>query len=123
MQVEFSVQYASASDLTELASLAMNASLPSGFTVASDAVTMKPVTNPYVDGDGALRWNMSAEREIVQAFDSAQVTQLVQGLGKKKAQSNLDENLPSATSPEIQLSPSWWPLVPLLPFRISVVTE
>jgi len=125
MQVEFSVQYASASDLTELASLAMNASLPSGFRAAdgADAVTMQPVTNPYVDGDGALRWNMRAEREIVQAFDSAQVTQLVQGLVKKKAQSNLDENLPSATSPEIQLSPSWWPVVPLLPFRISVVTE
>jgi len=125
MQVEFSVQYASASDLTELASLAMNASLPSGFRAAdgADAVTMQPVTNPYVDGDGALRWNMRAEREIVQAFDSAQVTQLVQGLGKKKAQSNLDENLPSATLPEIQLSPSWWPVVPLLPFRISVVAQ
>ena len=31
MQVEFSVRYASASDLTELATLAMNAALPSGF--------------------------------------------------------------------------------------------
>ena len=123
MQAEFSIQYASTLDLTKLAALAMNASLPSGFRAASDTVTIKPVTNPYVDGDGSLRWNMRAERMIFQSFDPAQVTQLVQGYGVKKAQSNLDENLPSGTSPEIQLSPSWWPLVPLLPFRIEVVTE
>ena len=48
MQVEFSTLYASASDLTELASLALNASLPSGFRAAagSDALTVKPVTKP-----------------------------------------------------------------------------
>jgi len=124
MQVEFSVQYASASDLTELATLAMNAALPSGFHVASasGAVTVKPVTNPFLSEDGSLHWTMRAERVIAQSFDAAQVAQLVQGYGVRKAQSNLDENLPSATSPEIQLSPSWWPLVPLLPFRIEVVT-
>jgi len=125
LQVEFSVQYASASDLTELATLAMNASLPPGFRAApaSRAVTVKPVTNPLPAEDGSLQWTMRAERTILQSFDPAQVTQLVQGLGKKKAQSNLEDNLPSATSPEIQLSPSWWPFVPLLPFRIEVITK
>ncbi len=121
MQVEFSVQYASASDLTELATLAMNASLPSGFRSASDAVTVKPTTKPFQSEDGSLHWTIRAERLIAQAFDAVQVTQLVLGYGVKKAQANLNENLPLATSPEIQLSPSWWPLVPLLPFRIEVV--
>ena len=123
MQVEFTARYASASDLTELAALAMNASLPSGFAPASGAVTVKPLTNPFLDTDGSLRWNIRAEREIVQVFDGVYVTQLVQGLGIRKAQSNLDENLPSASAPEIRLSPAWWRWVPLLPFRIEVVTE
>jgi hypothetical protein len=101
--------------LTELATLAMNAALPSGFHAASasGAVTVKPVTNPFLVEDGSLHWTMRAERMIAQSFDAAQVTQLVLGYGVKKAQANLNENLPSATSPEIQLSPSWWPLVPL----------
>jgi len=123
MQVEFSVQYASASDLTELATLAMNASLPSRFHSASDAVNVKPVTNPFLAEDGSLHWTMRAERLIAQSFDAAQVTQLVLGYGVKKAQANLNENLPSASSPQIQLSPSWWPWVPLVPFRVEVVTE
>ena len=123
MQVEFSAQYASASDLTKLATLAMNASLPSGFVPAPGAVTVKPVTNPFIDKDGALRWNMRAERTIARSFDTTQVTQLVLGLGVEKAQSNLDENLPSESLPKIQLSPAWWQWVPLLPFRIQVITQ
>ena len=123
LQVEYTARYASASDLTELATLAMNASLPSGFIPASGAVTVKPLTNPFLDEDGILHWNIHAEREIVQSFDAVYVTQLVQGLGIRKAQRNLDENLPSDSAPEIQLSPSWWRWVPLLPFRIEVVTE
>lgn len=123
MQVEFTAQYASASDLTRLATLAMDASLPPGFVSESGAVTVKPLTNPFLDNDGFLRWNIHAERQIAQTFDSVFVTQLVRGLAVKKAQSNLDEALPSGSSPEIRLSPSWWPWIPLLPFRIDVVTE
>ena len=123
MQVEFAARYASASDLTQLATLAMNASLPSGFAPASGAVTVKPLTDPFLDTDGTLRWNIRAEREIVQSFDAMYVTQLVQGLGLRQAQSQLDDNLPSGSAPQIELSPSWWRWVPLLPFRIEVVTQ
>jgi hypothetical protein len=126
MQLEFSVQYAAASDLTELATLAMNASLPEGFRAASAPganITVETETNPFFAADKSLHWTMRAERVIVQTFDPAQVTQLVLGYGVKKAQANLDKNLPSATSPTIQISPSWWPLVPLLPFRVEVVTQ
>jgi hypothetical protein len=123
MQVEFTAQYASASDLTELAALAMNASIPSGFRAASAAVTVTPLSNPFLDSEGTLKWNIRAEREIVQSFDTVYVTDLVQGLGVKEAQANLKKNLPKESSPQIRLSPSWWRWVPLLPFRIEVVTQ
>ncbi|MCI0554597.1 MAG: baseplate J/gp47 family protein [Anaerolineae bacterium] len=125
MQVEYSVLYASASDLTELASLALNASLPSGFRAApaSDAVTIKSATKPSISENGSARWTMSVERKIIQFVDPAQVTHLIQGYGSGSAQSRLEENLPLASSPQISLSPSWWPWVPIVPFRISVVTE
>jgi len=123
MQVEFSAQYASASDLTELATLAMNAVLPSGFVPTPGAVSVKPMTNPFIGADKSLHWTMRAERTIAQTFDPAEVTQLVLGNGVKKAQANLDKNLPSASLPKIQLSPSWWRWVPLLPFRIEVVAQ
>ena len=125
MQVEYSVTYASTSDLTELASLALNASLPSGFRASSpsDAVTIKPATKPIADEDGSARWTMRVEREIIQFVDPAQVTDLIQGYSSGSAQSRLEENLPLGSSPQISLSPSWWPWVPIVPFRISVVTQ
>jgi hypothetical protein len=125
LQVEYSVLYASASDLTELALLAMNASLPSGFRAASasDAVMIKPATNLSLSENGSARWTMNAERKIIQFVDPAQVTQLIQGYTSGAAQSRLEKNLPLASSPHISLSPEWWPWVPIVPFRISVVTQ
>ena len=125
MQVEYSAQYASVSDLTKLATLTMDAALPSGFRAAASpgAVTLKPQTNPFLAEDGSLHWTMRAERTIVQSFDAAKVTQWVLGYGVRKARSNLEENLPAASSPKLQLSPAWWPWVPTVPFRIEVVTK
>ncbi|MCK7480867.1 MAG: hypothetical protein M0C28_29380 [Candidatus Moduliflexus flocculans] len=54
-------------------------------------------------------------------MDAAQVTRLVMGLGASEAQSLLDRNTPSQSDPKIALTPSWWPWVPIVPFRIEVV--
>jgi hypothetical protein len=123
LQVEYSVLYASAADLSQLAALALNASLPSGFSPASDTITVKPVTQPQRNENGSTRWTVRAERQIVQQIHAGQVTQLVQGLGSQNAQIQLERNLPLADSPRVDLTPSWWPWVPIVPFRISVVTR
>ena len=124
MQVEYSANYAAASDLAELALLAMNASIPADFRAASlDAVTINPVTKTSIDEDGTARWTMKVEREIIQNVDPARVTYLIQGYGSGAAQSRIEETIPLASTPHILLSPSWWPWVPIVPFRISVVTQ
>ncbi len=124
MQVEFSALYASAQDLTELASLALNASLPSGFRAASpEALTVKPVTQPTPNADGSMHWTIRAERRIVQQISNSQVTELIQGIRSQRVKTLLEKNLPLESPPRISLSPSWWPWVPIVPFRISVVTQ
>jgi hypothetical protein len=123
MQVEFSAVYASASDLTELASLALNASLPSGFRAASDALTLQSTTKPIVNDDGSARWSVRVERTIVQQINNAQVTNIIQGHNTRRAQTILEKSLPLEDTPEINLSPSWWPWIPIVPFRISVITQ
>ena len=123
MQLEFSGLYAEASDLTELVSLALNASIPAGFAAASEELSLKPVTEPILNDDGFTRWTIRAERRIVQQVSPAQVTQMIQGIPARRAPSLLENSLPLENTPEINLSPSWWPWVPIVPFRISVVTE
>ena len=124
MSVEYLLQYANASDLKELASLALNASMPPDFRPASNqGVTIKPVSEPALEEDGSAKWKMRAERRIVQQIDPAQVTQMIQGFGAWNVESKLKENLPLNADPLIQLSPAWWPWMPIVPFRISVVTD
>ncbi len=124
MRVEYVNRYASASDLAELASLALNASLPSGFHAAeSDEVSIKPDSNPIVEEDGTAKWNMRAERKVIRQIDPALVTKMIQGYGAWNVKSKLKENLPLAAAPDVQLTPPWWPWMPIVPFRISVVTE
>jgi hypothetical protein len=102
----------------------LNASLPSGFhTAESGEVSIKPETNPIVEEDGTAKWNMRAERKIVRQIDPALVTKMIQGYGAWNVQSKLKETLPLAAAPNVQLTPSWWPWMPIVPFRISVVTE
>ena len=124
MRVEYVNRYASASDLAELASLALNASLPSGFHAAeSDEVSTKPDSNPIVEEDGTAKWNMRAERKVIRQIDPALVAKMIQGYGAWNVKSKLNENLPLAAAPDVQLTPPWWPWMPIVPFRISVVTE
>ncbi len=125
MQVEFSALYAAASDLTQLAALALNASLPPGFGAADgpDALTVKPVTKPLMTENGSTRWTVRAERRIVQQINNVQVMEMIQGIDPERARTLLKQNLPLGGPPEIRLSPSWWPWVPIVPFRISVVIQ
>ncbi len=123
MQVEYSIRYADASDLNELAGLALNASLPSGFRAVSDALSIEPTLKPATLSNGSTRWAIQAERKITQQMDAAQVTQMILGLNSDAAQTELDKNLPLASSPKITFTPSWWRWVPIVPFRVEVVTE
>jgi hypothetical protein len=125
MQVEFSGLYASASDLKELASLALNASLPSGFRPVENfsVLSLKPVTKPVQNDDGAIRWTVRAERRIARQVNAGQVTHLIQGIGARRAQMILEKSFPLDGRPRVNLSPEWWPWIPIVPFRISVVTQ
>jgi hypothetical protein len=70
-----------------------------------------------------MHWTIRAERRIAQQINNSQVTQLLQGIRSTRAKTLLEKNLPLEGSPQVKLSPSWWPWVPIVPFRISVVTE
>ncbi|MCL4261274.1 MAG: hypothetical protein KJZ52_11685, partial [Anaerolineales bacterium] len=109
--------------LTSLASLALNASLPSGFSPVSSNMKMKSVGLPVLGEDNSARWQLKAERQIIQSVDPAQITTLIRGLNVGEARSRLENSFAWESKPEISMFPSWWKWIPLLPFRIEVVFE
>ena len=120
MCVEYSAQYITGADLTQLAQATLNASLPEGFGPVPGTLAFHAVQTPIVDESGASQFNLQIERKLVREIDPARVNALVRGLPPEAAAQVLGSDLPLVSAPQIDLSPSWWPWLPLIPFRIEV---
>ncbi len=120
MRIEYSAQYIAAGDLTQLAESTLNASVPAGFAPAADTLTFHLLGTPALDESGASHFDLQVERLALRRIDALQVTLLVRGLPPEEAVRVLRSELPWAKDPQIKLSPSWWPWLPLIPFRIEV---
>jgi hypothetical protein len=121
MRLQCQAQYASLTDVNALGEMSMDANLPAGFASASDGLTMLPASNPLTDAEGITRWEMQAERLLRAHLDPLTVVQLSVGRKPTGLISRLKQSLPIGESPIIQVAPDWWPWLPVIPFRISVL--
>jgi hypothetical protein len=99
--------------------MVLNASEPEGFIPIPNTMVYKLAGTPEVDGSGATRFNLQVERTSVQQIDLNHANALARGLPAKTAVRVLHAKLPLAAAPVIELTPAWWPWLPLIPFRIS----
>ena len=120
LQLELNAPVTSGDDLKYLASSILNADLPPGYTPIPDTLEIKHLTTPVSDENDNFTWKFTARQEIQAQPSEIQAAQLTLGLTPSQAGERLFNDLPLATSPEIFLTPSWWPRLPLIPFRISV---
>ena len=67
----------------------------------------------------SLPW-LAASRQLVAEIPVSQAARLVLGLSPQQASKHLEENLPLGIPPQIEVFPSWWPRLTILPFRIQV---
>jgi hypothetical protein len=120
MNLQCQAQYALATDENKLANLAMDANLPVGFEPASIGLTKTSPSLPVTDGDGITHWKIQAQRLLQSRLDPMTAVELAQGRTPAYVASRLSEAFPLGVSPKIQVSPAWWPWLPVVPFRISV---
>lgn len=123
MRIEFIAWAVREDDLQSVARSAMDANIESGYQAAPgniDIVFLGPGT---VDGDGGVRWKISAGRRLEAVIDREEVGRLVTGLTVEESGRLLSRHYLLASPPEIQVQPRWWPRLPFLSFRIEVVTR
>jgi len=122
MQLEYQSQIVSGEDLEELASAILNASLPLGYSPIPDTLEFEPITAPSAGENSTYKFKISARQQLQAQPNEVQATRLTLGLTPVKASERLSSDLPLASPPEIFLKPSWWPRLPIIPFRINVMT-
>jgi hypothetical protein len=118
---DFQASYASRADLETLAKAALDASLPRGYEAGSTALVIIPLSEPHTGSDGVTRWQVRVERTIRAAIRPADVIDQVRGRSASRARAALGVLL-LERAPDVRLRPAWFPLLPLIPLRISVDT-
>lgn len=123
LRLECAARVVLAQDVEPLVRLSLDAARPAGYLPDTASLTFRPMGSVITDSQGVTRWRVEANRRLLRQVDPAQVFHLVRGRWPETAQSQLMASFPLRQPPEIHLSPSWWPWLPLLPFRLEVVVQ
>jgi hypothetical protein len=119
MQIEFSARYVLDDDLRQLSLSTLNASVENGFKAVA-LPAYKVITDPSTDNSGVSHFELEVTRTLLRQMDEMKVFSIVRGRKAQLIKDELTSSLSLRQEPEIVVTPSWWPWLPLIPFNISV---
>ena len=122
-RLEYQAQVVSAAALQSLAQTVFDANLPAGYLVLPGTLQLELLTPPQLDQAGVVRWSIHSTRQLRAQIQEAEAVQLSLGLQPLQAIDRLRQSLPLEAAPRIELQPAWWPRLPFLPFRITVLSQ
>jgi Baseplate J-like protein len=104
--------------LVDAALFIIKTNLPDGFLVQESDINVTHSIANY--SNGSVSWEMTASGYIRNIVNEANIIHQVIGLKPDDAISNLNSILLLKSIPDIQIIPTWWPMLPVIPFRISI---
>jgi hypothetical protein len=119
VQAEVTAHYILADDLKRLASSSVSASIPAGFSPSGE-MTFDLLDTPVTDPSGVTNFRLQASQTSLRDIDLMQVYTLTRGHSPQAAVIEVKEALSLQNEPQITVTPSWWPWLPLIPFNILV---
>jgi Baseplate J-like protein. len=120
MRVQCQTQYAARTDLDALSKMVLDASLPEGYFPSSGELMELPTSVPVTEAGGFTRWEMQVQRLVQARLDPMKVMEISAGRKPADAVQQIKRSLALAESPVIQVTPPWWPWLPLVQLRITV---
>ena len=121
LRLEYEVPYVSAADREAFAQAILDANLPTGFTPIPRTMTVEDLSSPQSINGSTARWRMQLRRDIQSEPPIIQAVSLALGRSPDDAAQRLEENLSLSSPPVIETHPSWWPLMPFIPLRITII--
>lgn len=123
LRLEYQARLVSAQDLSELAQAIFDANLGPGFVPIEGTLQIEHLSPPTSSGADVYTWQMHAYRRVRAQYPSSRIIQLALGLPPQIAKERLQTILALEEPVRIRLNPAWWPRLPLLPFRVSVIFD
>ena len=123
LRLEFQIPYAAGADLYQLGQAVLDRQIPENFTPRPETLQITQLTQPVNTELGKATWKILAEWMLGATVNESQAVSLVLGLPPEEASQKIREQMPIEGSPRIQMTPDWWPRLPILPFRIKIINE
>ncbi len=125
LRLKFRALVVRGDDLRRLAEQIFNANLPSGFQPDVDSLAWE-VISPAGAAPGLMQSNqfeMHAHRQITAQIDEQRLLQAALGANLPTVQQRLQALAALESTPQIALTPAWWPRLPIAPFRIHIIQQ
>jgi len=120
LRLEYEIQTINHDTVVNLVQQVMDAHMATGDNAVDSSLHMDIIGKLSVNNKGNATWNIKASRDLITQIDGYDVAISSLGLVPQSAIGLLRKKYSLPESPEIVLSPAWWPRLPLLPFRIDV---
>lgn len=123
LRIAYEAQIASGVDLKNLGKSVLEANLPENYVSLPETIDINHRTSTIRRQEDQMHWEMDVGWQIRATVDPLEAIKLALWQSPEQAAIALYENLPLQTAPEIKITPSWWPRLPILPFRVKVLVK
>ncbi len=120
LRIEYTALYLSGEDLKAMGTANLDAALGQDFLPVDGSLKIETIADPQVETDQVIRWEIKVSRITQLKLSDEQVTGMVLGMTPDAASRKLMKELPLVTTPRVKMTPTWWPQLPILAFRISI---
>jgi hypothetical protein len=83
---------------------------------------IKQLTFPVFNDGTTTPWRTRLTQDVQSEPSINQIVSLSLGRSPQNASQAVMENFTLTSPPQINTTPSWWPVMPLIPIRINVIT-
>lgn len=120
LEADYRAWYIQESDISVVAKRLLDATLPEGFTVVEDEITIRYLNPPVFDHE-KVEWRILSSREIERDIEFGEIFEMVAGRRLEKAGDTLRAEFKLASFPSVRIQPHWWPILPFMGFQYEVI--
>ncbi len=121
LRLAFTASYVSGSEIRAIAASSLDANLPSGYKPTGQEPFIELVEPPALHNGSDMHWMVMVRRQVVADPPDQRVIDLVAGKTPADAIAGLRTAFELQHEPGIRIFPQWWPWLPYLSLRISVL--
>ena len=122
MKASFSAWVITEADLQKLAELSLDAALPAGYEADNSTISYLPVME-YEKAENGIVWQILAQREINKKIDDQSLADQLTGEKAENLTKIVKDYGDGFVLEEYSVSPSWWPWMPFLSWRINIEVQ